>query len=105
LIVDPSLVIRLLLGTDDFGRLLPVARCFGATLLALGLACWPSVAPGNGSPALRGILTYNSLIALFLASLGVVERVGGFLLWPAVGLHAVLALLLGRSWHVADRET
>jgi len=105
LIVDPALVIRLLLGTNDFEQLLPVARCFGVALLALGLACWPSPGAGNGSPALRGMLTYNLLIALFLAYIGVVERVAGLLLWPAVGVHAVVALLLARSWPVAARDT
>jgi hypothetical protein len=42
LIVNPALVIALLLGTNDFGQLMPVARCFGIALLGLGLACWPS---------------------------------------------------------------
>jgi hypothetical protein len=92
-------VVTLLLGTNDFGQLLPVARCFGVALLALTLACWPSglSAAGKGSPALRGMLTYNFLIALFLTYLGAVERVGGILLWPAVALHAVVALMLAGS--------
>ncbi len=77
LIVDPALVIRLLLGTNDFGQLLPVARCFGVALLALGLGCWPSPGAGNGSPALRGMLTYNLLIALFLVA-SVIESVAFF---------------------------
>jgi hypothetical protein len=100
LIGDPALVIRLLLGTSEFGQLLPVARCFGVALLGLALACWPSGlgAAGKGSPALRGMLAYNALIALFLAYLGAVERVGGILLWPAVALHTVVALVLAGSW-------
>ncbi len=100
LIVAPALVVTLLLGTNDFGQLLPVARCFGVALLGLALACWPSglSAPGKGSPALRGMLTYNFLIALFLAYLGAVEPAGGILLWPAVALHAVVALMLAGSW-------
>ena len=40
----------------------------------------------------------NALIALFLAYLGTVERLGGLLLWPGVVLHAVVALLLIWSW-------
>jgi hypothetical protein len=98
-IVAPALVIELLLGTSDFGQLLPVARCFGAALLGLGLACWPArQSAANGSPAVRGMLTYNALIALFLAWFGAVERIGGILLWPAVALHAVVALALAGSW-------
>jgi hypothetical protein len=100
LIVAPTLVVKLLLGTNDFGELLPVARCFGVALLALALGCWPSglSAAGKGSPALREMLTYNFLIALFLAYLGAVERVGGILLSPAVALHALVALMLAGSW-------
>jgi hypothetical protein len=105
LIVAPALVVALLLGTNDSGQLLPLARCFGVALLGLALACWPSglSAAGKGSPALRGMLTYNFLIALFLAYLGVVERVGGILLRPAVALHAIVALMLARSWVVPRR--
>jgi hypothetical protein len=100
LIVNPALVITLLLGTNDFGQLMPLARCFGVALLGLGLACWPSrlSGVGTGSPALRRMFTYNALIALFLAYLGGVERVGGILLWPAVALHAIVALMLAGSW-------
>jgi hypothetical protein len=100
LIVAPALVITMLLGTNDFGQLLPVARCFGVALLGLALACWPSglSAAGKGSPALRGMLTYNFMIALFLVYLGAVERVGGILLWPGAALHAVVALILAGSW-------
>ena len=94
-IVAPAVVIGLLLGTSDFGQLLPMARCFGVALLGLGLACWPSrFDAANASSALRGMLTYNALIALFLAWFGAVEHIGGILLWPAVALHAVVALAL-----------
>ena len=100
LIVAPALVVAQLLGTNDSGQLLPLARCFGVALLGLALACWPSglSAAGKGSPALRGMLAYNFLIALFLAYLGAVERVGGVLLWPGVALHAAVALMLAGSW-------
>jgi hypothetical protein len=40
-------------------------------------------------------------MALFRAYLGVVERVGGILLWPAVALHAIVALMLAGSWVAA----
>ena len=40
------------------------------------------------------MLTYNALVALYLACLGTVAHMGGVLLWPAVALHAAVALLL-----------
>jgi hypothetical protein len=52
----------------------------------------------SGSPAFRAMLTYNVLIALYLAYLGTVGHLRGVLLWPAVGLHAVVALLLVWTW-------
>jgi hypothetical protein len=64
-------------------------------MLALGVACWPSRrrAERNAS-AFRAMLIYNVLIALYLAYLGTVVHLGGALLWPAVALHATMALLL-----------
>jgi hypothetical protein len=44
------------------------------------------------------MLTYNALIALYLAYLGTLGHLRGFLLWPAVALHAVVAALLVWTW-------
>ena len=98
-LVVPRAVVRLLLGEDLAEVGIPVARCFGVTLLALGLACWPDAANVRGdSPAFRGMLLYNALIALFLAYLSTFEHLGGALLWPAIVLHAVVA-----AWLIAAR--
>jgi hypothetical protein len=68
-------------------------------LLALGLACWPSRQRAESdSAAFRAMLTYNLLIALYLAYLATVAHLAGLLLWPTVALHAVVALLLIRTW-------
>jgi hypothetical protein len=95
LMIDPVIVVTLLVGTEVSGTATLLARCFGIALLALGLACWPRWQRAEGgSPALRAMLTYNVLIALYLAYVGAGRHLGGVLLWPAVGLHAVVALLL-----------
>ncbi|HEV8058920.1 MAG TPA: hypothetical protein VGP68_03555 [Gemmataceae bacterium] len=95
LMLDPALVIILLLGAREPGEGLVLGRFAGVALLALGLACWPN---GQGarsnSSAVRGMFTYNGLIAFYLAYLGAVEHLVGPLLWPAVALHAVVTLLL-----------
>jgi hypothetical protein len=91
LLIVPSLVVRLLLGAELTGVSIPVARVLGIALLALGVCCWP------GSTALCGMLTYGALVTLYLAYLGLVGFTG-ILLWPAVVLHAVLTLLLLRTW-------
>jgi hypothetical protein len=83
LMLDPAILVRLLLGAELSGVAPVLARCFGVAVLALGLA-----------PALRTLVIYNALIALFLAYLGASGQATGPLLWPVVALHAAVALLL-----------
>jgi hypothetical protein len=105
LLIDPSLVVRLLAGANDAGEAMPLARFPGIALLALGLACWPSrQAAGSGGPPFAGMLTYNVLVALFLAYLFLAGHIGGVLLWPGVALHAVVALLLVFIWRKDQRN-
>jgi hypothetical protein len=92
LAVVPTLVGRLLLGTELTGVSVVVARVAGIALVALGIACWP------GRTALCGMLTYSALASVYLAWLGIRGEWVGALLWPAVVLHAVMTILLGRAW-------
>jgi hypothetical protein len=91
LLLVPVLVGRLLLGVELAGVSVVVARVAGIALLALGVGCWPG-------PALLGMLTYNALGTVYFASLAFDGKWAGPLLWPAVGLQAVLAILLGYTW-------
>ena len=91
LLIAPSLVGQLLLGEQLAGVAIPVARVAGIALVALGIACWPG-------PPLVGMLSYIAVITLYLAYLGLVGGLNGVLLWPAVALHGVLSILLGRAW-------
>lgn len=90
LLLAPSLVGRLLLGADLAGIAVAVARVTGIALIALALACWP------GPPRL-GMLVYSAAVGAYLAYVGVVDGLGGVLLWPAVILHAILVALLARQ--------
>ena len=91
LMVAPALVGRLLLGTELAGVSAVVARVAGIALLALGVGCWPG-------PAALGMLTYSTLATVYLAWLALGGEWAGPLLWPVVGLHAVITILLGRAW-------
>jgi hypothetical protein len=91
LLIVPSLVGRLLLGEELTGVAIPVARVTGIAVISLGVACWPG-------PPLAAMLTYSALVALYLAYLGFAGGLIGVFLWPAVALHAVLSILLGRAW-------
>ena len=101
LLVSPALVVSLLLGASlDAPAALAVARMAGAALLSLGGACW--VARNDGpNRAVRGLvaamLLYNSVAFAVLANAGAGARLVGVLMWPAVALHAVLAV-----WCVAS---
>lgn len=104
LMAIPAVVVRLLLGMEISGASNPLSRLAGLALLSLGVACWPQREPtGNTVPALRAMLIYNVLIALYLAYLGRVEHLGGVLLWSGVALHTLLALLLIWTWRGARR--
>ena len=92
LLIVPSLVGRLLFGAELIGVSIAVARVLGIALIALGVCCWP------GSTALCGMLTYGAGVTLYLAYIGLAGEWVGSLLWPAVVLHAVLTLLLARTW-------
>jgi hypothetical protein len=91
LLVVPSFVSRLLLGEELSGVAIPVARVTGIALFGLGIACWP------GTP-LVGMLSYSALVTLYLAYVGFAGSFTGTLLWPAVALHAILSVVLGRLW-------
>ena len=92
LLIVPSLVGRLLFGSEFTGVANPAARVTGIALIALGVGCWP------GSTALCGMLTYGALATLYLAYLGVIGEWVGPLLWPAVGLHGILTVLLAQAY-------
>ena len=91
LLIVPSLVGRLLLGTGLTGVSIPVARVAGIALIALGIACLPGL-------ALVGMLTYSALVTVYLAYIAICGEWVGPLLWPAVSIHAILVVLLARVW-------
>jgi hypothetical protein len=97
LLIVPSLVGQLLLGEPFTGVAMPVARVAGVALIALGITCSPAT-------PLVGIFAYSSVITLYLAYIGFAGKFLGVLLWPAVVLHAILSILLGRAW-LAARNT
>ena len=92
----PVVVFAALLGLADASReVIFVGRLAGAALFAIGVASWMAKIDGR-TPAqlglLTGILVYNAAAALLLAYAGAVLKMVGVLLWPAVILHAILAV-------------
>ena len=91
LLIVPSVVGQLLLGVELTGVAIPVARVTGIALIGLGVSCWP------GPPSLA-MLVYSAAVTLYLSYVAVAEGFTGVMLWPAVALHAILSVLIGRLW-------
>ena len=96
LLVSPTHGVAFLLGASlDAPAALVVTRIAGAALLSLGCACW---LPRNDGPnrAVSGLvaamLLYNGVAVVVLATAGAGARLVGVLTWPAVALHAALAV-------------
>ena len=95
LIAVPAIVVRLLLGAEISGASIPLGRVAGAALLALGVACWLA-RDDTQSRTARGLvvamLMYNIVATAVLAFAGIGLGVHGVALWPAVVLHAAMAV-------------
>jgi hypothetical protein len=105
LIFIPSLFGWLILGAELSEAGQALGRLAGIVLLAFGLACWPAPAAANqATAAVRALLIYNLLAAIYLLYLGVGGKLVGALLWPAAVLHAILTILVTRVWHLAGRK-
>lgn len=95
LIAVPAIVVQLLLGAEISGASMPLGRVAGAALLALGVACWLARSDIQ-SRAARGLvvamLMYNVVATAVLAFAGIGLGLHGVALWPAVVLHAAMAV-------------
>ena len=95
LVVLPAVLFAILLGIDNAAAAaIFVGRLAGAALLAIGVASWMARVDERTLAQLgllTGILVYNAAATLLLAYAGVVLKLVGVLLWPAVVIHAILA--------------
>ena len=91
LLLVPSLVGQLLLGEGLTGVAIPVTRVTGIALIGLGTRLL-------ASSSLMGMLTYSAFVTLYVSYVGLAASSTGILLWPAVALHAILTVFLGRLW-------
>lgn len=88
LLFAPEFVIALLLG-DGLGQTgVAATRVLSVGLFSLGISTWES-APLPARTRI-GLCTYNIGVAALLAMLGLSGAADGLLLWPTVGLHALI---------------
>ena len=96
LLCSPSATLALLIGSGlNTSAAVTLGRVAGAALCALSVACW--LARGDTqSRAARGLvatmLLYNVAAVAFLAFAGLGLKLHGVALWPAVVLHAAMAV-------------
>jgi hypothetical protein len=96
LAISPSVLVSVLLGAPletPAGQ--AMGRITGAALLSLGVACWQARNDEQGRAAtglVAAMLLYNTAVVALLASAGIGSGLFGFGFWPAVLLHAVLAI-------------
>ena len=96
LLCCPSATVALLVGSGlDTSAAVTLGRVAGAALCALGLACWLA-RDDTQSRAARGLVSamalYNLGVVIILGSAGLGSQSVGIVLWPAVILHAVMAV-------------
>ncbi|MBR0956306.1 hypothetical protein JQ566_03030 [Bradyrhizobium japonicum] len=78
-----------------------LGRLAAVALFGLALATWPMAAATDQlASSVRAMLCYNVLAAVYLLYVGISGQLTGILLWPAIALHAILSVLLGRAWLV-----
>ena len=96
----PAIVVRLLLGAKISGATIPLGRVAGVALLTLGVASWLA-SYDEQSCAARGLVSamvlYNLGAVVILGAAGMGSQPVGIALWPAVILHAAMAV-----WCVAS---
>ena len=108
-VVVPDIPCVLVFGAQPENIAGPLARWVGVSLLALGIACLPRRQAEPTRSALLGLLVFNVGAAILFAWFGVATTHGS-LLWPAVILHALIALALAEQllspkavWRIASR--
>lgn len=96
LIVSPALAASILIGARfDTPADSVVGRVAGAALLALGAACWLARNDGRNRAVdglIVSMLLYNTATVVVLGYAAIGLHLFGIGLWPAVVLHAAMAV-------------
>ena len=98
LVVAPSLLARLLFGSDLSGAGEATGRIAGLVVVCPAVGCWPRDGESGQSRVLIPLAALSWLAAAFLVVSGAAGANVGLLLWPAAALHLILAVLLTRAW-------
>lgn len=95
LLILPSEVIYLVLGTETTKSMEAFCRLSGATFVCLGIACFPSKGETefpNSAPSVRAMFAYNLFAGIYLGYLKFAAGYDGILLLPACLLHIAITI-------------
>jgi len=90
----PDVPCLLLFGIKPDAIGMPLGRFAGIALVALGITCLPSRDAGSRRSVVLDLFAFNVGVAILFAWVGVTSALHGFLLWPAVILHTIIAWAL-----------
>ena len=92
LLFAPTFSVSMLFGAQQDLQLVKVLACTaGAAIISLAIICWLARNNRNSGTVIAGILFYNIAVAGILLHSAVIIKMSGALLWPAAGLHFILA--------------
>ena len=102
MLIAPSATVRLLLGAGlESPESVLLGKIAGSALLAIGLSCWL----GRNAPGglVAGLLLYNAALVLLFLDAGVIDKMQGLGIWPAIGVHGALAIWCAARLRAGDR--
>ena len=94
ILADVAVPSRLFFAAVPQGVAVPLARFAGIALVALGIACLPSTGTGPRRSSMIGLLVFNVGVAILFAEVAINTALRGPLLWPAIIVHAIIAVAL-----------
>lgn len=98
LLVRPSWFAWLVFGAEFSEAGLALGRLTAIAMFGLSLATWTTSTARQSVSSVRALLIYNALATIYLLYIGIGGQLTGILLWPAIALHAIFSILLGRAW-------
>lgn len=98
LVLAPSLLAKLLFGSEMNATGDLVGRISGLVMICLALGSWPHTFEGDSRQVLLPLLALSLLAVVFLIYVGIGGVNVGVLLWPAAATHFVIGVLLARTW-------
>ena len=87
----PDVLCLLLFGARPEATGMILARFVGIALVALGTAGLPSMGAVSRRNVVLALFAFNVGVAILFAWVGIASTLHGFLLWPVVILHTIIA--------------